>query len=70
MMRRILALGLVMVLCATAPLSAQINDERVAPDNIVKLPMERPIVEYVLAAFFLVGAIGIGVFTSKRTHDT
>jgi hypothetical protein len=55
------------LLSVAAPLVAQINDGAIKPENINLLPMERPIAEYVLLVVFLLAAMGLGFFTSKRT---
>ncbi|MFQ5410684.1 MAG: hypothetical protein ACE5EC_00235 [Phycisphaerae bacterium] len=45
------------------------DDPSARADNIEKLEMERPIVEYVCAGGFLMAAMAIGFKPSKRTHD-
>ncbi|MBN2563063.1 MAG: hypothetical protein JXQ75_19230 [Phycisphaerae bacterium] len=70
MIRTILALALatVLVLGVASPLAAQINDETVTEGNVQELPMNRPIGEYALAGCFLLAALGIGFWTSRRTN--
>ena len=67
MFSRIVIPAWAVVLSAAAPLVAQINDGTVKPENINLLPMERPVAEYVLLVVFLLAAMGLGFFTSKRT---
>jgi len=47
----------------------QDNDPSINPENIDKLPLSRPIVEYALAGGFLLAALAIGFMPSKRTKD-
>ena len=67
MFSRIVIPAWAVLLSVAAPLVAQINDGTVKPENINLLPMERPIAEYVLLVVFLLAAMGLGFFTSKRT---
>jgi hypothetical protein len=47
----------------------QINSNDVSSENIPMLPTERPWLQWALVGIFIIGAIGLGVFSSKRTHD-
>ncbi len=67
MLARILFLTSTALLSLGTPLLAQINDGTIKPEAINELPMERPIVEYVLLVLFLLAAMGLGFFTSRRT---
>lgn len=64
---RIVISAVAVLLIVAAPLLAQINDGTVKPENINQLPMERPIAEYAMLVIFLLAAMGLGFFTSKRT---
>jgi hypothetical protein len=57
------------VLSFATPLLAQVNEEGMRESNIEQLPMERPVVEYVMLVVFLLAALGVGFYTSKRTND-
>ncbi len=69
MTRRILILAMAFLLCGSTLVIAQINDATVSDDNIPPLPTERPWLQWALVGIFIVGAIGLGVFSSKRTHE-
>ena len=69
MISRLWLLVSAVVLTFATPLLAQINEEGMKGENIELLPMERPIVEYVLLVIFLLAALGLGFYTSKRTND-
>ncbi len=69
MTRRILVMTLVVLLCGSSITFAQVNDENIPDDNIPMLQTERPWLQWGLVGIFIVGAIGLGVFSSKRTHE-
>lgn len=67
--RRILAVVVTIVLGVGVPLFAQVNDATVKDGNIEPLPSKRAFVEYALAGFFLLAALALGFYTSKRGND-
>lgn len=71
--RRVVLLLLIWAVTAlmSAPTAwAQSEEDPAArTDNIEKLEMERPIVEYICAGGFLMAAMAIGFKPSKRTHE-
>lgn len=71
MLRLVLALAVLVTLFVSTPAMAQVNDETVAEktENVTPLPEAKPIAEYALAAGFLVVALGVGFFPSKRSHN-
>lgn len=69
MLRKALFAVTILILNGAAPLMAQINEAGVTEDNIEMLPMERPLAEYALLGLFLVAALGLGFFSSRRTND-
>lgn len=70
MTRRLIRCCLAGVLCLAAPASAQENDPAIIPENVEKLPVARPILEYALAGGVLLGALAIGFMPSKRTKES
>jgi hypothetical protein len=67
--RRLVLTVSIFVMSFATPLFAQINEEGVRDTNIEQLPMERPVIEYVMLVIFLLAALGVGFYTSKRTND-
>ncbi len=54
------------VLASAASLCAQINDPAVSLTNIEPLPAKTPLLEYALAAVFLLASMAIGILPSYR----
>lgn len=54
------------VLACAAVASAQINDPAVSPANIEPLTAKTPLLEYGLAAVFLLASLAIGILPSHR----
>ena len=69
MIGRTLTIVTMTLLGWATPLLAQVNGEGMKEGNIELLPMERPIAEYALLGIFLLVALGIGFYTSRRTND-
>ncbi|MFQ5429651.1 MAG: hypothetical protein ACE5E1_05000 [Phycisphaerae bacterium] len=70
MIRRFVLVPLVAVFFLISPVGAQINEtEDIKPDNVKRLKSERPILEYVCAGAFILGAMAVGFKPSKRSHD-
>ncbi len=69
MMGRILTATLTIALGVAVPLIAQVNEASVKDGNIDALPTKRAFVEYALAGFFLLAALALGFYTSKRGND-
>ena len=69
MIRRTLTIVTLTLLGWATPVLAQVNGEGMKEGNIEELPMERPIAEYVLLGIFLLVALGIGFYSSRRTND-
>lgn len=67
--RRALVLMAPCLLLFAAAAFAQNNADGIDAVNIQPLEFERPLVEYILAAVFLLTALGIGFKPSKRAHD-
>jgi hypothetical protein len=68
MIRRLLPAVCVFALLAAVALGQE-NDPAINPENVDKLPLSRPIVEYALAGGFLLAALAIGFMPSKRAKD-
>lgn len=70
MTRRILMTGIMMlVLCSSVLAQAVPEGTEIAPDNIAPLEYARPLIEYASAILFLLLAMGIGFYPSKRVKD-
>ena len=69
MIGRTLTIVTMTLLGWATPLLAQVNGEGMKEGNIEELPMERPIAEYAFLGIFLIVALGIGFYTSRRTND-
>lgn len=69
MISRLSVLVSSVVLALATPLFAQISEEGMKTENIEMMQMERPVIEYVLLVIFLLAALGVGFYTSKRTND-
>jgi len=68
-MRRILLIAFVTLLVVAPMLAAQDTDNGVSPDNVEKLPLARPIVEYAIAGAALLAALAIGFMPAKRAKE-
>jgi hypothetical protein len=68
-MRRILPLISLAILGVAAIAVAQENDPSISAENVDKLPLSRPIIEYALAGGGLLAALAIGFMPSKRIKD-
>lgn len=69
MIRKLLATISIIVLGWAGPLIAQVSGEGMKGGNIEQLPMERPVAEYALLVLFLLAALWMGFYTSRRTND-
>lgn len=61
-------LALIILVLASPALGQMVTGPgEIDPENIDKLPFNRPLKEYVAAGAFLVAAMGLGFMPSKRT---
>ncbi len=67
--RRTLFLMLLCALLVATTVFAQSNVDGIEEANIEPLEFERPILEYICAAVFILTALAIGFKPSRRVHD-